>query len=283
MLSIQAGFTLSEQTPKKQFRIALHGAISSIVLISLLTFHLINAVDADITVHSRHLTVLIAAVLTLVGFLSIPQQPDRFINGRPIDRQYSASILEIASFSWAKALFSPAVISKTVASELPALHPTIRANNLVQQYITAAASNKHGLKTTLIKTYTPKIILQWSLAILSAAVNLFPQYLTFHFLKQLEVDPLELDEKSWRYEALFLALLLGFGKIFELWIRSWLQWVTISKILIPIQATLSSLVYRKTLSLPNAIDGQASGNNNEGSNKRPQRSILTHMRLDRYV
>lgn len=274
----QAGIILVDGLAYQRFRATLNGAVSSAVLALLLAFQLVDKADSDTTDRAALLAGLAAAILTIYGFLSFPRQPDRFFEGRLVDRQFSGSILETATFRWSRKLFNAQVVSKLQVKDLPVLHLAARASYLTRQYL-RDVSFGHGLRFTLAKTYASTIIYKWALTILPHSLfGLSSQFVTFSLLKKLETVPQA--GGGGHTERLILALALGLCKVIELWINLWLQWITVSKLQIPMQATLSSLVYRKALCLPNVLGTPSAV---DKANQRPRVSILTHMRLDRCV
>jgi len=274
----QAGITLAENDARRRFRATLNGVASSAVLAMLLTFQMANKFDLSMTAWATLVICLVAAISTLCGFLSIPRQPDKFFEGKLVDRQFSGSILEMIMFCWSRTLLNTKTVSTLRLTDLPALHLITRARYLTRQYVLNACSGEHGLRITLVKTHAGPLVSQWALTVLKSVAVLGPQFVTFRLLQWLVTAP-QAEGRAYLH-GLLLALALGLCKVFEIWISSWLQWLTASKLQIPIQATLSSLVYRKALRLPNLLD--TSDGINE-PNQGPRVSIITHMRLDRYV
>ncbi|KAJ5087523.1 ABC bile acid transporter [Penicillium angulare] len=276
LLASQAVITLTENVDRRRFHFALSGAVSSSALALLLTFQLNVSSQTEEINRATLLVGLIAATLTLSGFLAIPQRSDKSIENRPIDRQFTCSILEIAAFSWPRNIFNPLTISSMRVSDLPILHLAARAGFLTRNYAQKDRSGQCGLGITLAKTYADVIIWQWALTVLlRSVVVLGPQFLTFRLLQELEALPQTGD--SLCTNGVLLALALGLCKIFEVWISLWLRWITTSKLQIPLQATLSSLVYRKALCLPSVF------NSSDGVNKERkgvQSSALTLMSLE---
>lgn len=219
---------------------------------------------------------LVAALLILCGSLSIPRQPDKYYRGKIIDRQQSASIIERLTFSWSGALFDRKSRSLSGVADLPALDHETRTQHLTQHYLQTASSTQARLMIVLAKDRAGFLVAQWTLTILKSVVALAPQYVIFRLL-----DCLDNPHEDADMQELHLAFSLGLCKALELWISSLLQWITASALQIPIQATLSALVYRKALRLPNSLGDSL--NSKENQAEAPQKSFINHLRIDRHA
>lgn len=218
----------------------MRGATSSLLLI-------ISAVYSDTCTRSAGSLwfEILVPIFLFVGFLSVSRHADAFTQGRPADRQHASSLLELVSFSWARKALSPDILKSSKIRDLPALQGSLSAEHLSKN----AGSNIRAsdrLALALAKAYAHPILLQWTLAIFQSFVVLAPHTIIYRLLEWLSDEP----RSSVNY-GLGLALLLGAAVLSQVLIESWLRWITTSKIRIPIDATLNSMVYRKALRLPN--------------------------------
>ena len=212
-------------------------------------------------------------MVTLVGFLSLPRRPTVFFRGKPVDRQSHGSIFEQITFSWARNLLTEAV----GLDDLPCLGAATRSARLTERY--SRLANSGSLWWTLAKLNARPLALQWVSGMLKSAAAVAPKLATFYFLQNLETRDTGLERID--TYCVLLVLAVGLGNGLSVWAGAWAQWVTTSALDIPIQATLSSLVYQKALRLPNVDDGGGKGDSKAGNAAGPK-SILNHLQLDGY-
>ncbi|KAJ6789054.1 hypothetical protein PWT90_08315 [Aphanocladium album] len=148
--------------------------------------------------------------------------------------------------------------------DLPALHPSMTTEYLSEQHLRQNSPGSPSLSIALAKSYAVPLLLQWALSILQSFVILAPHTITYHLLEWLSGE----FENPGQY-GIGIALLLGATVIVDVLVDSWLKWVNISMIKLPMEATLNSLIYRKALRLPNATQDSAG--------KHPGQSIMAQM------
>jgi len=203
-LTFQAELAYWETCPRKRFRFAVNGAISSIIVALL-------AIDGF---NDDRLLVVASAALMLFGFLSIPRRPDRVLKGRPVDRQYTGSLFELATFCWSRGIFDQKSISAlSGVGGLPVLGSRISAERLTQHHISQASRSRQGLKPVLAKSYAGALATEWALTILKSTVSLTPRFVIFRLLDRLATPSHGVD-----VQGLYLALSVGLCKAFELWV-----------------------------------------------------------------
>ncbi len=196
---------------------------------------------------------------SLSVFLCMPRRPDMFFQGRLVDRQHTGSLLELMTLSWSRKPLHLERAQSLRVKDLPALLPEFGTQHLSQQHSQIAGPNGR-LAFKLAKMYARPLLLQWSFAVLQSFVKLMPQMVTYRLLQWLNSDM----KSSFGY-GISLAGLLGLSKVSEVLVAAWLKWITTSMIRLPIQATMSALVYQKALVLPNGMN-----DSDESGSKRPQ-------------
>lgn len=149
----------------------------------------------------------------------------------------------------------------------------MKAKDLTEEHMRARNPELQTVGIAIAKAYIYPLAIQWTLTILESIATLAPQFVLFRLLQRLGAQDQPIGSS-----ALYLAILLGLSKIFELWIGSWLEWITASQIQIPIKATLSSLVYHKRLRLPNVASSSTIAGDTAQS---PLKSINNHISADR--
>ncbi|EFY84790.1 ABC bile acid transporter [Metarhizium acridum CQMa 102] len=159
--------------------------------------------------------------------------------------------------------------------ELPLLGSSLQTGHLMDQLPEYRSDQK--LWAWLLQAYYPQLLKQWVLVAIKAVTQFVPQYALFYLLRALEENPM--DRK-----VTLCGVLYGLSLVTEVWIRELVQWFTMSQFQIPMQAVLSSLVYRKTLKLPNFSEGQPENRNSQQQSRQDPpsltKSIDNHLQLD---
>lgn len=253
----------------------LHGALSSLVLA---VYILSTVVSEGVPIISpwTQWSGAASALITLVGFISLPRRPTVFFRGKPVDREDNGSLLEQLMFSWARNL-----LTETVGlDDLPCLGAAARSARLTERYSRLAGSG--SLWWTLARLNSRPLALQWTSGMLKSGAAVAPKLATFCFLQSLETRSTGVERVDTR--CVLLVLVVGLANGLSVWAGAWSQWVTETKLAIPIQATISSLVYQKALRLPNVANvrrgSDSKTGNATGQESADQKSILNHLRLD---
>ncbi|EFY96044.2 multidrug resistance protein 1 [Metarhizium robertsii ARSEF 23] len=196
-------------------------------------------------------------------------------SGKPTARISTAHLLDLLTFSWERKLFHKLRESSTSKDKLPLLGRSLHTGHLMRNLPDYRSDQK--LWTWLLQVYSPQLLKQWVLVAMKAVTQLVPQYALFHLLQALEQN--QLDRSVTLYSVLY-----GLSLLAEVWIRELVQWFTMSQFQIPMQAVLSSLVYRKTLKLPNFSEGQPEDRSSQQQSRQDPpsltKSIDNHLQLD---
>lgn len=256
------------------FHVSTCGATSGITLI---------AQDAAVFMTHGHsldqgeyheLRKLSGLLLQTLGFLLHPQHPDTFTSGKPDARLPTAHLLDLLTFSWEGKLFHTLRNASINKDLLPRIGSSLQTGHLMGQIPEYQSDQK--LWAWLLRAYYPQVLKQWTLAAIKAITQILPQYVLFYLLQALEANPM--DRK-----VILCSALYGLSLVAEVWVKELVLWFTMAEFQIPLQAVLSSLVYRKTLKLPNLSEGHSE----EKSPKQPPskdssltQSIDNHLQLD---
>ena len=235
---------------------------------------------------------LSAAVTSFVAFASIPRRPDVFLDGNIIDQQYTVSLLRRYSFSWATPLL---VLAKTRAldlSDLPQLDHHTRSRNLSARLPTDNCERR--LWRLLVTAHARTLVHQWTLILLKSVFGFTTPFVLHRFLQRLERAPNAsgTDGQAWAW-----VLALGFSLLMEVLVDGWLKWVTESRLELPLQAQLQSLVFQKAMRRQIVHDTEPAANGKGISEKsgkfkkvapqagQPQgrRSVINLFKSDRQV
>lgn len=219
--------------------------------------------DAEISddTTSAVFCIWLSAVL-LIMFMSVPRGNDEFRNGFPVDRQNTASIIELLTFIWPRQVFNLDRISKENSEALPVLPTSLQTATLAEshrQWTRKVAS--HKIVFILVREYAGPLLLQSSLAVLNAVALLGPNLVTYQWLQHLSDDEVRGSSDSLRF-----AVILGVSKALPALISAWMTWVGSSMIYLPMRSTLSALIYKKILSLPTTAENtDATGAQSKGT------------------
>lgn len=259
------------------FRIALYGAVSSVLLAGARTAIYVVSPQSNDVLQLHDICQIFGFLLQTFGYLLHPQSPDVSVGNVPAAGSNSASAAALLSFSWHSETFKKYTSGKVRVEDLPLLDPSLRTGHLMETL--PKYDPKDRLWRWLFVAFLTRFGQQWCLAFLKSLTQLLPQYILFRLLQTLE-DHSTRNERT----VTAFAVLYGLSLVVELWVGQVLQWFTMAHFQIPMQAILSSLVYRKTLNLPNVSEVH-SEQHHQGSESTQQRanslkSIDNHLQMD---
>lgn len=213
-------------------------------------------------------------LLQATGFLLHPRSPDTFTSGKPDARLATAHLLDLLTFSWESNLFRSMRDTSISKDSLPPISPSLETGHLMK--CISDYQPDQQLWAWLLRAYYPQILKQWTLAAIKAVFQVVPQYALFYLLRTLEV-------KTSGRDITLCSLLYGLSLVTEVWAKELVVWFTMAYFQIPLQAVLSSAVYRKTLKLPNFSEGHSNEKKPKQSSCKDDllsQSIDNHLQLD---
>lgn len=227
-----------------RYRLGSYGAFSSITLIvviciqhGLLRFRVSAYVD-HIALTSAQLA---CALSTLVSFSTIRRRPDLFRNGKPVDAQYTSSILERYSFTWAGPILTFARQNKGLdLEELPNIANYSTSNELQQKY--NSSKKRDRLWKALGYQFRWQFLQQIALTLIVGVCQFVPQLAMYNLLKilQLRSKGEPLAGKAWLW-----VFGLGASMIVSSLVDSWILWIIWADLGVAIRSLLSILVFMK--------------------------------------
>lgn len=246
------------------------GLVSSMLLMGLLSFNhgfkvigLIIGKGMDNKISAMlHGLQLLSALMMAAAFASFPRRPDIYYKGQLVDQQKAVSLLSLLSFSWNLDIFNAAKDRQLGAADLPRLEFITHSENIQQNF---TENKKPGrFWQQLLRFNARNLARQWALALLIAILSIFPQIVLYNFLSKIEKgtrhsskDPMLL---VWAL-ALFLTQALQVGA------TNWLKWITESRMDIPLESLVQTLVFAKALKQYDTVNP---GHDNDGSaNSKP--------------
>jgi ABC-type multidrug transport system fused ATPase/permease subunit len=174
----------------------------------------------------------------------LPRRPDVFRNGKPVDQQYTTSFLSRATFTWAEALLNFAARNKGLSiDDLSEVDHFTRARDLRERFEKQIKTSRRVWKT-IVMAHLPALIVQSILVTLSCFLTFAPQVALLGILKTLEARA----QGSWEpARAWGWVIGLGAAMLLEATIEGWVFWIVCSKLSIPIQEQLASVVFAKAM------------------------------------
>lgn len=227
---------------------------------------------------------VIAALAAFFSFGLVPRRPDVYSKGKLVDQQHTVSLLSKISFSWNSFVFDIAKKRQLEMDDLPQLDALTRAENLHREFNAREIEGRLWWK--LLKHHWVQLAQQWCLVLVSATLNVFPQYVMYYLLQQLEQPKTpESGFSSTLAWALALCVSLALDNI----VSSLLFWWTNSRLVVPLNAVLQTLVFNKALKEhetamppPRTQDNKDTADASKGKPKKDEirQSVINHMKLD---
>ncbi|KAI0383463.1 P-loop containing nucleoside triphosphate hydrolase protein [Hypomontagnella monticulosa] len=186
----------------------------------------------------------VAVVICLaVASLSIPRRPDVFHGGHIVDRLYTGSAWSRFNWSWPAHLLRLAAEKKDLdLTDLPRLDHFTRSKETTAYWESRQFTGPLWLSVILAHKWT--FALQWILTVLTAFLNLAPQYVVLRLLKLLERRE---SHERLGYEAWLWVLLIAVAVLAESWVEAYVYWLSWAQMCIPIRAQLSALIFQKSM------------------------------------
>ncbi|CAN8099007.1 unnamed protein product [Discula destructiva] len=218
-------------------------ALASLVYRSKLDYILYSARDsARMAEGLCWLLQILSAIVTFFALGTVRRRPDVYFLGSLVDQQYTVSLLAKISFSWNSLIFDISKKRQLEMEDLPKLDHLTRSQNLHNLF--ASQRTQGRLWWKLLKFLWIELAQQWVLVLISAVLALFPQYMMYNLLQKLE-QPSNPDSGISNTLAWALALCLSLA--LDSIVSSLLSWWTNSRLVIPLQALLQTLVFDKAL------------------------------------
>lgn len=234
------------------------------------------------------LSQVVAALAAFFSFGLVPRRPDVYFKGKLVDQQYTVSLLSKISFSWNPFVFDIAKARQLEMDDLPQLDYVTRSENLHRTFTARKAEGR--LWWRLVKFHWVQLAQQWGLVLISASLNVFPQYVMYYLLQRLEErhDQEESGMGTTFAWALALCLSLALDNV----VSSLLYWWTNSRLVVPVNSVLQTLVFDKALKEhetamppPRTEDKKDDASKDDAPKDKPKKdevrqSVINHMKLD---
>ncbi|KAI1384101.1 putative ATP-binding cassette transporter protein [Hypoxylon trugodes] len=248
LLTLQAVSIVSSRDSVAAYDLGAWSFLSCIILIAVLAIH-DNGVAATLLrqhvdgIFTIRLAELVAAISLAVASLSLPRRPDVFLDGHPVDRLYTESAWSRFNWSWPVYLLRKATKKNNLDLEdLP------RPDHYTRSKETTADWESRGftgpLWISIVLAHKWNFAIQWILTIVTAFLNLAPQWVVLQLLNLLERR--ESHERV-SYEAWVWVILIAVAILIQSWVEAYVYWLSWAQLCIPIRAQLSALIFRKSM------------------------------------
>ena len=231
-------------------------------------------------------------LLSLSACISLPRRPVVFIgNGRPVDAQFTTSAYSRYTWGWCLPILKLASRKTFEMEDLPRPDHFTRAQNLQESL---NYWNRPGkLFKLLLTTHYVAITNQVVLTVLESSFGFAPQLAMYNLLRLLELrkNGEDIGLKAWVW-----VFALGLGLVIRAWLESWMNWVSLTRLMVPIRAELSALIFQKamrkkdvkevkkaqaTMSTPDeAAEGKLKKDKEVESKEKPGQSTINLMSVD---
>ncbi|KAK4128244.1 P-loop containing nucleoside triphosphate hydrolase protein [Parathielavia appendiculata] len=308
-LCLQCAVLPSKHQHRGKFPLTIFGLLSSLLVgVSVALRHGYEALtslhgpERDTTATALgglYLLQFVSAMTATCGFAAFPRRPDVYDNARLVDQQHTLSLLSRFTFTWNRGIFNITEERQMKVQDIPNLDFATRSRNLQAKFLGRHA--KGPLWKQLIKAHAGELALQWTLTLFIALLALFPQVVLYNFLSRIERSQQRKSSDPTVFIWVFGLLL---SQVLQVGVNNWLKWITASRLEIPVNALLQSLVFSKALkqyeTAPPGQDADKSSNpasqdgpndtvretsreqNGSAKGKKPKtrQSVINHMKLD---
>ncbi|KAI2468687.1 putative ATP-binding cassette transporter protein [Annulohypoxylon bovei var. microspora] len=248
LLTLQAVCITSNRNSVSAYDLGVWSFLSCIILTSVLAVQgddvaiLLLKHDAS-GIFALRVAEIVTAVCLAVSSLSIPRRPDVFHDGQPVDRLYTESAWSRFNWSWPAYLLRMAAKKGNLDLEdLP------RPDQYTRSKETTADWESRGftgpLWISIMLAHKRLFTLQWILSIVTAFLNMAPQWVVLQLLNMLERRQ---GHERLGYEAWVWVILIAVAVLVRSWVEAYNYWISWAQISVPIRAQLSALVFQKSM------------------------------------
>ncbi|KAI0137590.1 putative ATP-binding cassette transporter protein [Hypoxylon sp. NC0597] len=248
LLTLQAICVASSRDSVTAYDLGIKSFLSCIVLTAVLAVQ-----DNDVAalllqqnaggIFTIRVVEIVAAICLAVASLSLPRRPDVFYNGQVVDRLYTESAWSRFNWSWPAYLLRLAAKKNNLDLEdLP------RPDHYTRSKETTADWESRGftgpLWISIISAHKWHFALQWILTVLTAFLNLAPQWVVLQLLNLLEQRQ---GHERLGYQAWVWVILIAVSVLVQSWVEAYVYWLSWAQICVPIRAQLSALIFQKSM------------------------------------
>lgn len=245
---------------RERFRIGTHIALGVSVLLLVLVAEMYHLVEF----HDQHqfpppddgpwktmlgliVGQVLVAITIMAASLSLPARPQLTHEGKPVDAQFSVSVLNRWAFAWATPILQLAASDQHImVGSLPMMDHHTRSANLYRQM--ARIMDRHPvprLWKALASSHRVSIAHVWTIASITSALNFGPFYCLYRTVSLLQEHQGEATQPP--LAVLFWGLSMSVCLLAQYVMQTQVEWMANSRLEIPIRAQLASMIYAKAL------------------------------------
>ncbi|KAJ5757946.1 uncharacterized protein N7511_006640 [Penicillium nucicola] len=248
-LAIQSIGFFTEPRPTTRWTLGLFAFGGSIIAIAAPCLELAvnvyshQAIPQDRIWLALQLSQIVCASLRALFCVLLPRRPDVHHEDKVVDQEFTVSVLNRFSFSWAAGLLDEAAKKSTLSlDDIPKLPASKRAGALRKNFEKARKDKK--IWKGIIFAHAGALTVQMVLTLISCFLSFGPQVALFQVLKTLELR----NTPFWNAGASYLwVLALGALMFVSSTVEAWLFWVIYSRLGVPIYAELSAVIFAKAM------------------------------------
>ncbi|KAL7808977.1 P-loop containing nucleoside triphosphate hydrolase protein [Trichoderma aethiopicum] len=249
---VQAICIFAHRAPVKSHDLGIWAFVSTFISILTILLQSIHAVQLGATkddpVLVLRLVSLAVAVPLLFANISIPRRPVVFYKDRPVDAQFTTSVLSRFTWSWGKPLVTLASKKGDLdEKDIPGPDHNFRARDLVEAWNNFKFEGP--LLKKLLRAYLPLFVLQWVVTIARSFVGLGPFWAMLRVIELLERSSGSGERPMGQILAYIISLAVF--SLFSQWLQGWVNWFAMYKTSIPLRGQLSALIFEKSLKRKN--------------------------------
>ena len=213
LLSIHAVSLFCEPLPTRKYSLGIYGFLASLLVIATLSAGIGLLISSTAFTQFgwvyNSLAIIQISVALLYGIMCIllPRRPDIFRNGKVVDGQFTGSVLDRFTFSWATRILKFAIRNKGLEiDDLPMVDNSMRSINLHARFEEIKGSRR--LWKALLVAHFPAFLAQHFIAIVQALFSFAPQFALLGVLQSLEAREIgEISSESqWQCWAWVLEI-----------------------------------------------------------------------------
>lgn len=186
---VQAICIFAHRSPVKSHDLgiwAFHSTWLSTAVLILQSLHALQlGASKNDPVFILRLVSLGATIPLLFATISLPRRPDIFHNDKPVDAQFTASVLSRYTWSWGESIAKLAAKKGDLdEKDVPGPDHNFRARDLVDEW--RSFEFKGTLLKNLLRAYLPLFLFQWTVTVARSVVGLGPFWAMLRVIELLE-------------------------------------------------------------------------------------------------
>lgn len=186
---------------------------------------------------------LVVALGITITYCSVPRRPDVYRDGKIVDQQYTASILDRLGFSWSDPVLRfVAAKNGLEVEDLPEIHYQIRSRTLRERFDQVS---KNTLWKSLLWSHKSAFVSQSIFVTITCFATFLPQIALYFILQALEArDGGDKDSAFWLW---VWVSILGLSILISSWLEAWLFFISYSRLGQPIFQQLTAVIFGKAM------------------------------------